>query len=313
MLKIHVHINIVGPGRVCTWMDSLKVLLAIAYLAATILLVLTVVEPLEYRGSGSQEGLLVVVLSPGVEEDLAKLLCSGDRVTVMARVEDPHVYQLRPSDTKLLAEADIIVVLEHHLAEDWVERVTDAVIVGAADVAVRLYPSPNGEAVNLHGVYYDPINLASLIVAFANEASELRPECSWRYLNGARSFALELKVLESSIAYNVTAIAESPELQYALEWMGVRVLKLLRAGHDSPLQPSLVLAVEELVSSRAADLIAVVKSSSSSATNFLRELAHYYGVPVVEIPSPTEPGSLMAKLLEASRLVGGVIRGDSRS
>ncbi len=279
-----------------------------AALAAVALLALALAPPRQPAASG----LVVVVTVHGLGADVAGLLCPGDTVAVVAPTGDPHAYQLRPGDVELLRRADLLVVTGHMPFERRASELTRAVVVDAVAVSEVIHVNPATGSPNLHAVYYDPRNLARLLRAVTSAASALRPECRGHYAAALDEATARLRELIDAYEgrFDAVAAAEGPEVQYAVEWMGVRVSYLLKPEHDTPPRPADVRRVVEAVERGLVDVLLVVEGSEGRAAELLRELAGRYGVPLVEVPSPFEPRSTLDKLVEvASRLEEALGRG----
>jgi zinc/manganese transport system substrate-binding protein len=76
---------------------------------------------LERRGE-AVEGLLVVLLTPGFEDEVRGLLAGDDRVYVVGAGGDPHEIQLSPSDVEVLRKADLIISMGHTAVDRRVEE-----------------------------------------------------------------------------------------------------------------------------------------------------------------------------------------------
>lgn len=89
-------------------------------------------------GAGNESGRLTVVTSTTVLKDLTQAV-AGDDVTVISVVPydtDPHVYEPRPADARLVADADVVIANGANL-EPWFASLTQnasAQVVFIADV-----------------------------------------------------------------------------------------------------------------------------------------------------------------------------------
>ncbi len=255
-------------------------------------------------GAEAAEGLIVVITMPGFEDDIRSLLCRDDNVYVIAPPGvDPHEYQLRPSDLDLLHKADLVISTGHAPFELQVERMAEegairAIVISVPDAARIIHRNPVTGQVNLHAVIYDPRNLASLLEKVADTVASLRPDCATAYRANLARILGELERLAEEYAgsLNLTGVGEGPGVQYAVEWLGVRLLTLLKPEHGVPVKPSLVAYAERLAEEGRLDLVVVFEGSKSPAAKALRDIAERYRVGVLDVPSPLAPGSMVSKI-----------------
>ena len=274
--------------------------LAVAVLAALALLLAS--RP-SGGGSATGKGLLVVITMHGFEDDVKAVLCGDDSVAVLVPAgADPHSYNLRPSDLELLRKASIIVSTSHTFFEKRIEELVSAgelkaVLIRVPSVVQLVLRNPVTGQPNYHAVVYDPRNLYSLLSAVASAASKLRPSCSKVYAERLARISEKVnELLKYAGRFNASAVAEVPALQYAVEWLGVKVVALAQPEHGVQPSPALIEKIEKMAASGRVSLAVIVEGSTSPAASFLRELAARYGLRVVEVPSPLKPGSMLDKL-----------------
>ncbi len=270
-------------------------------LLVVVLFVSSVAAGAEVLGAARRpHGLLVVVTFPGLLDDVKMLACPGDRVvSLVPRGVDPHDYYLPPWGLRVLRAADVIVSLGHTPLElmirrMWAEGLIGGVLVEVPRVpGVRLLRNPVTGSLDLHMPVYDPRNYAAFIEYLAHVLALRRPECRGYYLSEAGVLASEaMRLYWSAPRLSARAVADSPALLYAVSWLGVRVVGLLRPGYGLPVTPAVI---EDLAKS-GVSLVVVTAPVESPASTWLRWFAEERGLPVLYVYSPTYPGSVIWKL-----------------
>jgi len=262
-------------------------------------------------------GLLIVVSFPNLAYDVELLACEDDAVVSLAPPGvDPHDYQLTPSDVELLRRADLVVSTAHAPFEADIRRLAEegrlsAVLVELPRVpGVRLLANPITGQPNYHMPIYDPGNYRAFLSYLADVMAELRPGMAGHY-ECARQAALErLDELERTAPrLNLMAAADLPVVQYAVSWLGVELSFLMVKEHGTPATPGDIMELEEAFSGRSVRLAVVCEPAAASASERLLELAEEHQVPVLYVPSPLAPTSVLEKLStlvgRASTLAGG--------
>ncbi len=260
------------------------------------------------RPGPSGDGLLVVVSFPNLADDLALLLCPEDQVvSIVPSGADPHDYQLTPGDVELLRRADLVVSTAHTPFETEIRRLHDEGEIGARLVEVpfipgmRILANPATGQPNYHMPIYDPGNYRVFLLFLGHVLAGLRPERAQDYLLRASEAVRALDELVSSTpTLNVVAVADLPFAQYAVSWLGVEVRFLLVKEHGVPATPSDIKAIKEGMAKGQIRLAVVCEPTEMSASRELEDMARACGVPVLYVPSPVAPGSVLAKLAQVS-------------
>ncbi|MEM0376728.1 MAG: zinc ABC transporter substrate-binding protein [Thermofilum sp.] len=290
-----------------------RVLLAALVAAAVALsLLLYLASPPPREGVG---GLRVAVTFPSLYEDVKALLCEGDTVVSIAPPGvDPHEYQLSPRDVELLKSSNLIVSTGHAPFEERIaEMVSRGELEGVLVVipelpGLRIAKNPATGLPNLHMPIYDPENFRVFLKHLVEAMVKLRPGCAEVYR--AREKAVEEEVARLMLQaprLNTSAVALSPVVQYAVEWMGVRVKYLLIKEHDLPASPEDIAAVERALSrGEVALIVSVAGREDTPLGRKASELASKYGVPIIYVPSGDAPQSTLSKIKQAAEEVGKV-------
>lgn len=269
------------------------------YLVVIVAIVLVTPHTLLAEG----QGIKVVTTFHYLADDIKQLLCNGDEVYSLVPVGvDPHEYSLTPKDVELLRDSDLVVSTSHTHLE---AKVYELKIVGELrsplieipkipNMSFRYVPGTN--SVNYHALTYDPDNYIVLMKTVSNELVKLRPECSSTYLEKVNTVIRHVEdVRKNSKITNLAAIGASPLVQYAVEWLGVKIITYVVVDPEASPTPNDINDVEKLLSTKSVDLV-IVTDEGLSHERILADLAIKYSVPILTIPSPTTPGSTILKL-----------------
>ena len=257
--------------------------------------------------SSGKGGLRIAVTFPSLLEDVKALACEDDAVEAIAPAGvDPHEYQLTPQDLALLRESDLIVSTGHapfemRIAELVQKGEIKARLIEIPSIpGIKLLKNPATGQPNYHMPILDPSNYLVFIRNLTDTMIQLRPACAASYRE--RSAEIERRVnslVAEAPRLNVTALAQSPVAQYYLEWLGVRVKYLLIREHDLPSTPEDVAAAEKALASGEVQLVVSVKGTEGTPLGSkAQELASRYQVPILYVPSPSEPGGVLLKIEE---------------
>lgn len=274
--------------------------------------------------AANAHGVRVVTTFQYLADDVGLLLCSGDEVYSIVPVGvDPHEYSLTPKDVEFLKTSDLIISTSHTHLES---KIYELVISGELNSSLIEVPKlpkmniryvSNTSVVNYHAVTYDPDNYIIFMETIAGELSRLRPECSSTYMGNLNKVVKRVEKVKEAVKLNnnLTVVGSSPLTQYAVEWLGMKVITYLVVDPEVPPAPSDISYVEKVLSSRLA-VMAVIVDGDSALDRALSEAAVKYSIPVLKIPSPIAPGSTIDKLetiinnyrnltLKASDVYGG--------
>ncbi|MEM1509107.1 MAG: zinc ABC transporter substrate-binding protein [Thermofilaceae archaeon] len=274
---------------------------AIAVLTAVTLL-LGASIPDQY---GRKKGLQIAVTFPSLAFDIEQLLCEGDTVLpLIPPGVDPHEYQLTPSDIGILKESDLIVSTAHASFENRIAELhlkgelKGALIEVPRVPGMNLKVNPATGVENPHWPIYDPENYIAFIRYIARVMSEKRPQCSYIYTYKADEIESRVReIVATTKPLNVSAIAVSPIVQYAVEWVGIKVDYLLTTEHELPTIPENLVKVEAALSASKASLIISIKGIEDTPLGRkAAELASRYGRAILYVDSPLALNSTLTKL-----------------
>lgn len=145
---------------------------------------------------------------------------------LLPNATSPHTYALRPSDTRALADADLVLwvgpALETFLAKPLATVATRAEVIGLAESAglallelreagTAEHVHGNGDAHDMH--FWLDVDNAQQIVAFvAATLAKRDPENATRYADNAKRIAEQLRALDTELAILLAPTARRPFL-----------------------------------------------------------------------------------------------------
>lgn len=297
-------------------MSARKVILAALAAAAVALGLLLYFSA--HPPQAEAEGLRVAVTFPSLYEDVKALLCEGDIVVSIAPPGvDPHEYQLTPRDVETLRGSHLIVSTGHAPFEEKIaEMVSKGEFKGVLIVipelpGLKIARNPATGLPNLHMPIYDPENFRVFVKRLVEEMAKLRPSCAEVYRKRGEAVDEEISRLVSQAPrLNISAVALSPVVQYAVEWMGVKVKYLLIKEHDLPASPEDIAAAERaLFKGEVALIVSVAGREDTPLGRKASELANKYSVPIIYVPSGDAPQGTLSKVAQAVEALKRVSRG----
>ncbi len=152
-----------------------------------------------------------VVCSFSILKDLCAQLCQGvEEISVHSIVPssaDPHLYQPRPSDSKLLAKANLIIINGLNL-EGWIQHLINAsghnckIIVASENITPRYL----GKLPDPH-IWQNPTLVAVMIDNMANALKMTFPQ----YTSAFEKNAISLKATFAKLQRDITELFASIE------------------------------------------------------------------------------------------------------
>jgi len=261
----------------------------------------------------ANNGVRIVVTFDYLKYDVEPLLCPNDIIySLVPSGVDPHDYELRPNDIKILKSSDIIISTAHAPFEIKIRELYLHGELGNATLievpyigGMKIYMNPLLNKPNLHAVTYDPNNLIILIKSIVNTLIKLRPECKRIYVTNMEKVVSKIEnMISQAPRLNLRGIGLSPLTQYAVSWLGVNITYLLIKEHGVPILPQDLKVIEELARSRKVDVVIVVALSITKnsielayGSDVLLDLARKYSLGVIYVPSPLMPNSTISKLV----------------
>ena len=254
--------------------------------------------------AGQNNGLLIVTTFDNLKYDVEQLLAPGDKVvSLVPPGVDPHTYSLRPQDIELLEKADLIVSTGHVAFEKQIEKMVEEGVIKAELIeipdipGIKVLDNPVTGEPNLHMPIYDPYNYIVFISRLARAMASLRPGVKNVYIEKETQVVNKVvEIISSTRRITGIGVGEAPPIQYAVEWMGLKIEYLVLIQPGVPAPPSLLKQINEQAERHKIDYVVVIGNSTTPAHELLLNLAKKYGLKTIVIPSPTSPSSILDKL-----------------
>jgi len=175
-------------------------------------LVLAVSWLLAVPALGKNEDRQVIVCSTTQAADFARQIV-GDTwevLCVLAPGQDPHLYQITPKDTELIARADLCVHNGWHLeGKDWMKTLTDGEGKPLATCVTGIEPyelDEDGNTVQDPHAWFSPKNAQIYVRNILRAVSQSDPDHAEEYDARARLFIGQLRTLHVWIQSQVNDI-----------------------------------------------------------------------------------------------------------
>ncbi|RLI86151.1 MAG: hypothetical protein DRP01_04830 [Archaeoglobales archaeon] len=226
--------------------------------------------------------LTIVTTFPSLKEDV-RMIAVND--TIYSIPAYSHDYELTPRDVEMLKNADLIVSTSHthfeeRISEMKVRGELKGILVEIPKIeSMKFLKYPNTERINPHMPIYDPGNYKIFILHLADVLQSLNP--SERYVDRAEEVCREVDEIEISL--NGTALVDYPFAQYAVNWLGLRVVDV---AFNSPTTPGKFKSVDYLV---------LTKPLSLRSKALMENVEHKA---IVYVESPFTNKSIIQKLRE---------------
>ena len=295
-------------ARTTTIMVMAVLLLVVTFLTAP----LTAVP---YRFTSGTKGLHIVASFPNIAKDVELLAAPDDQVEYIAPPGvDPHTYSLTTSDLDKLRNADIIVSTAHTGFERGIrERVNNGELKGVlieipSIPGIRIAENPVTGRPNYHMPIYDPYNYILFIKYLRDIMSNLRPSMKQYYYERADTVIESvMEIINATPRLNVSVVAEKPYMQYALEWTGARIEYLLVKEEGASPTPVDIAEIEDAMKTHRVGLVAVTEPAKTTTASKLIDLAEKYNVPIIYVPAPARPESMLDKIGRVSEQLRGLV------
>ncbi len=157
-----------------------------------------------------------VICSFSILKDLCAQLCQGiDTIEVKTIVEnwfDPHMYQPKPSDSKLLAGADLVIINGLNL-EGWINDYIKAsgykgqIVIASKNVTTRYlgkFPDPH--------IWHNPELVIKMIDEITHGLKQKFSKYSKKFESNAISLKSSFNILDQNIKQLFSTIAEGDRI-----------------------------------------------------------------------------------------------------
>jgi len=252
--------------------------------------------------SQAQSGGIIVTF-PILRGDVEKIV--GGNIQVSSLVPpgvDPHEYQLSPSDYSTLKSSVLIISTLHTGFEQQIDSMERSGELKAAYIAIPEIPGikyriiPNNGIKNPHMPIYDPNNYLLFISNLTGTLDSLYPNMSATFNSNYEKVRSDIEQLISNYEgkLNETAVASVPEVQYAVEWTGIKIIRFLVVDEEVGAQPQDLQIIENSLANGTAKIAVVAGNYDPSSGSWvpdssydrsLVDLASKYGAKVVYVPS----------------------------
>ncbi len=163
------------------------------------------------RSAAAQEKLLIVCSTTQVADFARQVV--GDRCEVrciLAPGQDPHLYQVKPDDVKLVAAADLCLENGWHLeGKDWMQslaRDANKSLVSCIEGVEPLELKEGGTPYKDPHGWFSPLNAAVYVRNIAKAVSQIDPSHAAEYRARAALYLSQLQVLHAWIQSQVNGI-----------------------------------------------------------------------------------------------------------
>jgi len=248
----------------------------------------------------SESTTFIIVTAPPLKGDVERVVCTGDIViSLVPPGVDIHEYQLSISNLDLLKKASLIVSTGHTSFELKIKELVErgelsAILLDTLEIpGLKLSKNPVTGQLNYHMPVKDPVNYVLFISRLVEDLASLNPEKAECYYSNYIKLIRELytSVLVYRGDYTGLAIVDSPHSQYYVEWIGFKVVWMLKYEEDVPVTTKSLEVFREFLANNSVKVVFVAEDFPHYS--FIVEEASKYNVLVVKTPSPTSNVSIL--------------------
>lgn len=248
----------------------------------------------------SESTTFIIVTAPPLKGDVERVICTGDIViSLVPPGVDIHEYQLSISNLELLKKASLIVSTGHTSFELKIKELVErrelsAILLDTLEIpGLKLSKNPVTGQLNYHMPVKDPVNYVLFISRLVEDLASLNPEKAECYYSNYIKLIRELytSVLVYRGDYTGLAIVDSPHSQYYVEWIGFKVVWMLKYEEDIPVTTKSLEVFREFLANNSVKVVFVAEDFPHYS--FIVEEASKYNVLVVKTPSPTSNVSIL--------------------
>lgn len=206
-------------------------------------------------------------------ELVVKEIVGGDRVLCIMEDVNPHLYQLKTSDLKLLSEADLIVLVGF---EEWAEKVrgmfSKKIVVFADGIFKKDFERDEH-------LWLDPVNVLVFSHTLTTKLSQIEPNKAGLFWTNWQNFSKSL--LERIPLWyeklrpieNKTIVEVHPALTHLARRFNLKEVFGLETGHEEGLTTKKIAELTSLVRKGEVKHIVIDEHVESSAIwNLARQL-----------------------------------------
>ena len=244
-------------------------------------------------GDGTER--LTVVCTTTMIADLARNLV-GDHaqvIGIMKTGEDPHVYDVRPRDAQMIADADVVLMNGLHLEstlEHIIENNAEGAVVAhlAVDERIKTLGSESTEGAPDPHCWFN-IDYFKVYAERARDALiEADPDNAEAYRQRAADYLAELDVLQAYVVEQLNTIPRERRVivtshdafQYFGARYGVEVLAVIGISTEQQPRPQDIAALEAQVTERGVRALFIETSVSRTLNDIVTKVADRSGAAV---------------------------------
>jgi zinc/manganese transport system substrate-binding protein len=249
---------------------------------------------------GATDGRLVVVAAENTWGSIAAQL-GGSHVTVTSIVSDPnadpHEYETSPSDARLMASANYVIVNGAGY-DSWANQLLDAQPETGRKVlnVANLVGKKAGD--NPH-FWYDPAYVSQVIARITADYTALQPALSAFYASQAAAFQQSLQPYKDRLAYVTQHFAGTPvaATESIFQYLAASVhldlvtpyafMEAVAEGNDPP--ASTLVTFTEQIREKAFRVLVFNLQTVTPLTTQLKEEASAQDIPVVGVSETIQP------------------------
>ena len=265
-------------------------------------------EPGDGAPPGYEQQVPIVVCTTTMIEDIAKIL-AGDTMDVrgiMKAGEDPHIYELKPHDTKLIIESDLVLMnglhLESQVGHVIDERAKGKVVRLAVDPRIKTLGSDDEEGAPDPHCWFHPEYFKVYVEKARDALVEVDPGNAEQYKTRTEDY---LKELDEIYTWGKTAIAEIPverrilitshdAFQYLGQAFDIKVAAIAGISTEADPTPQDRLKLKAMVTESGAKALFIESSVRDALNTMIKNIAEDTGAKVggeLHSDSLGEPGS----------------------
>ncbi len=245
---------------------------------------------------GNEEGgKFTIVCTTTMIADLAKNL-AGDNAEVLGIMktgEDPHVYDVRPRDAQMIANADVVLMNGLHL-ESTLEHVIEHNAQGATvaklaeDDRIKTLGSETIEGAPDPHCWFNVAYFKVYTERARDALIAADPSNAEAYQARAKAYLAELDTLDAYVTEQMGSIPQERRVivtshdafQYFGKRYGVDVLAVIGISTEQQPRPQDITALEAKVASRNVKALFIETSVSRTLNDIVKKIADHSGASI---------------------------------
>ena len=232
-------------------------------------------------------GKKIVACTTTMIHDIGKILAEDklDIRGIMKAGEDPHIYELKPHDTKLIIEADLILMnglhLESQMGHVIKQKAQGKVVRLAQDPRIHTLGSENKDGAPDPHCWFNPDYFKVYVEKACDALAEVDPDNAHTYKTRSEAY---LKELDELHAWGRKAIAEIPQerrvlvtshdaFQYFGRAFKIEVAAIGGISTETDPTPQDRLKLEALVRERGTKALFIETSVRDALNTMIKQIA----------------------------------------